>query len=501
MPIDTHGTGDLLVRRYRLVAVLGEGAMGVVWRARDLADDGEVAVKILHPQLAGDAKLVARFDREAHAGAVLDHPGCVRVLGCGTSERGAKFLVMPLLEGQSLRAAIDGSLALRRTLDIVQQLLAALEHIHGHGFVHRDVKPENVLLVSTPAGERVKLLDLGLVKRARSSSDAPRLTRIGALFGTPWYMAPEQAMGDEIDARADLYAVGAVMFEMLAGHTPFVAASLPELLHKHLEAAVPGLPAWVPAPIDALVRRLLAKRPEDRPATASMAAAELRAAVAATTSSPTLLPVTRFDVPELDLELAPPSMLRANQRHQRWFAGAVALAAALVAGLMMRAPEGASDHPTTTAAAQVESLAPEPAVAPAERGSSEAPAPPAHAAVAPVLPSTSSAIAAPADATVSPPVAHEVAVPSDPPRSSAATVVTPTSPAAAPRTSKPRVRPPAVPAPVVDPAPTPIRKLRATKPPRTTTAGTGASKLPGGTAAALPRDARTQVPHLRPRNT
>ncbi|MBC8068108.1 MAG: serine/threonine protein kinase, partial [Deltaproteobacteria bacterium] len=262
--------GKVLAQRYRLDEQLGRGAMGTVYRGRDLEADRVVAVKVLHPGLASDPAIIERFTREAEAAAQLDHRNCVQVLAAGRTPDGTRFLVMPLLEGGELRREIHGGMPLRRVVDIVLQVLAGLEHAHSRGFIHRDVKPENVLLVAdADGGETAKLVDFGLVKPITLARHDRALTAIGKVFGTPWYMAPEQAAGEHIDARADLYAVGIMMFEMLTGAPPFDGDSLAAVLHKHMFAELPALPTWLPMPIAALIRRLAAKRRDDRPASAA----------------------------------------------------------------------------------------------------------------------------------------------------------------------------------------------------------------------------------------
>ncbi|MBX7083544.1 MAG: protein kinase [Nannocystaceae bacterium] len=491
--------GTVLAARFRLDEVLGEGAMGVVFRAADLAGGPDVAVKLMHPRFRDDARMLARFDREARAGAVLEHRHCVRVLGAGTSPGGDRFLVMQLVRGESLRDAIDAGIAPRRAFALAAQLLEALAHVHGHGFVHRDVKPENILLVrEADGGETLKLLDLGLVREEQPSPRGQGLTRLGALFGTPWYMAPEQAEGAVVDARADLYAAGAVLFEMIAGRPPFLGDSLVEVLSQHLHAEVPALPSWLPRSLDGFVRTLLAKRPADRPASAAAALTGLRAALARAAASPTVVP-TRASVPmalqaTVD-EPRPPSMLRGAQRQQRWFVGLGALAAAIALAIglghgasgasvpaIVDAPAEAS--PVAAALPAVPAVAVQPpALERAAPVSEVATSVPSEIAIAPQPALSEPAITTPVVAGVAPePATRGAAVEHSQPHSSARR-----------NPSHPRV--PSVrelPPPPRDEVP---RTLHAVKPPR---AVPTATKLPGE-AGASTVDRSGSLPQLRPR--
>ena len=218
--------GATLQNRYRLDAELGRGGMGVVYRAHDTLLDRNVAVKVL-----SDAKLGsegrARLLREAQSAAHLDHPNIVSVHDAGEAD-GVPFIVMQLVEGDSLHdrppREIDA------IVSVARQLCAALEHAHAHGIVHRDLKPENVLI--TP-GDTAKLMDFGLAR-----STASRLTQEGTLVGTVFYLAPEQALGEAIDGRADLYSFGVMLYELTTGRLPFTADDPLAVISQHLHAPV-----------------------------------------------------------------------------------------------------------------------------------------------------------------------------------------------------------------------------------------------------------------------
>jgi serine/threonine-protein kinase len=232
--------GKCLQGRYRIEAPLGAGGVGKVYRARHLALDREVALKVLRKQHNEHWGSRQRFEREARALGTLTHPHIVAVTDFGIEED-VPFLVMELLEGESLESRLragplDQGLAHR----CAQELLAGLGFVHERGLVHRDIKPGNIFLERTEQGSpRVKLLDFGLAKLVVPGTDA-NLTRSGEVFGTPAYMAPEQVTGEAVDARTDVYAAGLVLFEMFAGRRPFVGGDS-ELLRQQLVEPLPRL--------------------------------------------------------------------------------------------------------------------------------------------------------------------------------------------------------------------------------------------------------------------
>jgi eukaryotic-like serine/threonine-protein kinase len=260
--------GQVLGGRYRLDERLGEGGMGAMYRGHDLVLDRPVAIKLLGPELVDDEVTAQRFDREAHALSMLDHPNCVQVFDAGTTTRGGKYIVMQLLAGHELRELLTAvPMPPARAVALALQILRGLDHAHRRGLVHRDLKPENVFVVQDDDGhELLKLVDFGIVKLL--SAGEAKLTRAGQVFGTPRYMSPEQVSGGKIDARADLYTLGVVMFEMLAGAPPFDADSAGMLMRMHVIADPPPLPESVPEEVRAVVARLLEKSPDDRFASA-----------------------------------------------------------------------------------------------------------------------------------------------------------------------------------------------------------------------------------------
>jgi serine/threonine protein kinase len=264
--------GHCIDERYRLEAVIGVGGLGSVYRATHTKLNRPVAVKLLHETFGESQIQRGRFAREAKALAALQHPNIVAVLDYGVSEA-QPYLVMELLEGETLSQRLHGGpLAVEPALQTVQQLLEALSFMHRARLVHRDVKPSNVFLQRQRDGhDRVKVLDFGLAKFTAApmmvSSD-PTLTRDGAILGTPAYMSPEQATGEIVDARSDVYAVGVILFRMLAGRLPFEGDAI-EQVRSHLIAPVPPLDRPLPDPeldvaLEALIGRAMAKRREDR---------------------------------------------------------------------------------------------------------------------------------------------------------------------------------------------------------------------------------------------
>jgi serine/threonine-protein kinase len=278
---DDARLGQVVDGRYRLDALVGRGGMGVVYRAEHVAIRRTVALKLLHSSLAGIPELRSRFEREALAIGKIEHPNCVNVSDFGSLDDGSLFLVMEFLEGRSLGEVLESEhhLRPRRALRILRHILTGLGHAHAMGIVHRDIKPDNVFLLAGDSGETAKILDFGIAKVLHGDRDDDvKLTQAGVAFGTPVYMSPEQALGNPVDGRADLYAASVMAFEMLTGRPPFFSDDKLEVMSMHTTRDVPpmalvltdaGYPgATVPGAVEELVRRGLAKRPIDRWASA-----------------------------------------------------------------------------------------------------------------------------------------------------------------------------------------------------------------------------------------
>ena len=265
-------TSDLLAAaladRYRVERELGRGGMATVYLAHDLRHDRPVALKVLRPELAASLG-PERFLQEIRIAARLQHPHILPVHDSGEAA-GRLWYTMPYVEGESLRQrmAREGQLPLDQAVRIATQVLSALGYAHAHGVIHRDIKPENILL----EGDEAVVADFG-VARAITAAGQDRLTETGLALGTPAYMSPEQAAASrELDGRSDLYALGCVLYEMLAGQPPFVGATAQQLLARHAMDPVPPLRtvrATVPEGVEQSVMRALAKVPADRFPTAA----------------------------------------------------------------------------------------------------------------------------------------------------------------------------------------------------------------------------------------
>lgn len=277
--------GTLLLGKYRIGERLGEGGMGTVFRARDELLERDVAIKVLRADLAGRPGLLERFRSEAMALARLAHPGIAALHGL--ERDGDQFyMVMEFVRGETIEQRLrrEGSLPWHDAVGICAAVCDALGHAHHLGVVHRDIKPANVM-VSQSGAHHVKVMDFGIARM----TDQSRQTRHGSSVGTPHYMSPEQLRGEEVDGRADLYALGTVLFEMISGRVPFDAGSDYELMMKQLNEPVPslaGLIPGVPRSVDRVIGRAMAK---DRGVRFN-SAAEMRAALTSALSSPDFVP-------------------------------------------------------------------------------------------------------------------------------------------------------------------------------------------------------------------
>ncbi len=292
-------TGAVLHGKYRIGRQLGEGGMGAVYLAEHVGIGREVALKVVRPDLLSDATAAERFVREARAAGGIQHRHVVNVTDFGVDRlagHDVAYLVMEQLHGETLEAVLERQhrLPLPQVLDIVEQVAAALGAAHARGVVHRDLKPANIWLTpDARGGFHVTLLDFGIAKLrdesfarregAQSAVADPRInqthaTQLGESVGTPAYMSPEQCVGDEVDRRSDLYSLGVVVYQMLAGTLPFRGDTV-ALLRQHFVAEIPPLPsdAHVTAAVEAVLRRALAKEPAERFATALAFSSALRA--------------------------------------------------------------------------------------------------------------------------------------------------------------------------------------------------------------------------------
>jgi serine/threonine-protein kinase len=271
--------GRTIAGKFLIESYLGGGAMGAVYKARQLALDKDVAIKVLHGEHAGDAMFAARFQREAKAASKLDHPNSMRVLDFGQEPDGLLYIAMELLPGRDLFHVIleDWPISTERAADIMTQALAALAVAHDMGIVHRDLKPENIMLMSGTDDEGrprdvVKVCDFGIAKftdapEARSTGGGQKLTTQGIVVGTPEYMSPEQGKGETLDARSDLYSMGVLLYQLLTGRLPFDAETALGIVLKHVtEEPLPPRkvnPA-ADARLEAICLKAMRKKREDR---------------------------------------------------------------------------------------------------------------------------------------------------------------------------------------------------------------------------------------------
>jgi serine/threonine protein kinase len=263
--------GTTLLDQFKIEERIGAGGMGAVYRARQTTLHRDVAIKILHPELADNRDAVRRFKREARVCTALDHPNVVRVFLFGQLPDGSLYIVMEFLRGRSLLDVIarEGALPVHRALHISTQICAGVGEAHSQGVVHRDIKPENIVLVAKPRdADYVKVLDFGIA-RVLWGDDQTQATQSGLVFGTARYISPEGAAGEATDARSDVYSLGVLTYQLLCGETPFDAPSPVAMLMKHIHATPPHLLSHerakhVPEPVADVIMRALAKNAEGR---------------------------------------------------------------------------------------------------------------------------------------------------------------------------------------------------------------------------------------------
>jgi serine/threonine-protein kinase len=261
----------VLADKYRVEDLISQGGMGTVYRGTHILMDKKVAIKVLNPSLAADDKIVARFSREARAASRISHPHALNVTDFGESQNGVVFLIMEYLHGKTLKEVVqgEGPMALTRVVEIVRQVCGALDAAHAEGVIHRDLKSDNIMLVDVGGGDWAKVLDFGIakIKEPLGTKDA-EITSPNLIIGTPQYMSPEQcSQSSELDARSDIYSLGVILYEMLAGHVPFMGESPTAIMMKHLQEPAPSLideRKDIPAAVGRVVARALAKRPEER---------------------------------------------------------------------------------------------------------------------------------------------------------------------------------------------------------------------------------------------
>jgi DNA-binding beta-propeller fold protein YncE len=384
IPMAEVSTGSVLAG-YRIEGLAGEGGMGRVYRATQIALNRQVALKLIVPELASERDFRARFQRESHLLASIDHPNVIPVYEAGEAE-GRLFIAMRWVEGTDLRSVItrEGRLEPHRAVAIVEQVAAALDAAHRGGLVHRDVKPANVMLTSAHGEEHVYLMDFGLTKRTASATG---LTKTGAFVGTPDYMPPEQIKGERADARADVYALGCLLFHALTGRPPYdrdtEVAKMYAQLHDPPPSVAESAPG-TPADLEAVIGRALAKAPDQRyPSAGDLGRAARAALVGTAPSQPERSLATGLAAPQ-----APAAAATAPPGVGPTAAGPGPTAAGPGPTAASPGPTAASPGPTPadpgpTAASPGPTAAAAPPAAPAARAPSSAPSPPPSPAAPP----------------------------------------------------------------------------------------------------------------------
>ncbi len=383
--------GQTLAERYRIDEIIGVGGMGVVYRALQLKLKRDVAVKVLRSDGGDREEAAQRFMREAESAARLDHENCVRVYDFGVTDDDIYYMVMPVLEGAPLKDIFEGlRTSPRRTLEIAAQLFDGLEHAHQRQVVHRDLKPDNLFLSRNDAGrDHVTIVDFGIAKILEAADDG--LTQAGQLYGTPAFMSPEQAAGDPLDARSDLFSAGIIAFRLITGRVPGRAASALEQLRKRASQEIPPLPHTVPEGVRELVARLCALDPEERFQSAGEAAAFTRQILAqwdaANERHDRLVELPDEDATEQDI--SPDYSTMRTELNERalpkgptwlpWLAGGVAVASFALAAYSLRgqlSSGGEHEETTVVAGADDAPLTPEESPALGAEGEADAGEPP-----------------------------------------------------------------------------------------------------------------------------
>ena len=428
------GIGKVIDGRYRIVELLGEGGMGAVYVAEHLKLRKQVAIKVIRAEFASNAQASARFEREAVATARLDHPHVASAIDSGKLADGSAYLVIQLVRGVSLAKHLDthGKLAWGTAADLGSQIADALAAAHAIGIVHRDLKPDNILIETRDDGRlHARVVDFGIARvveetaTASSTSGALPLTRMGAILGTPGYMAPEQAVGDAVDARGDLYALGVILWECCVGRRLWQGESVTELVACQLGSTPPTLQqelgSQVSEAFDELVMALLNPAPSKRPAAAGPIRDALRRLALIQTA-----PAGNSLASAIDLRPARGGSLLALVRRPRVLVPVLAgVAVLLVVGSFLAGGQPEAVATPEPAAAEAPVVAPTPVPAPAPAVVVEATAPVVTPPVAPA-PATPPAAPSPLPVAGTPPEATPEPPPELTPASAGARVVPPT---------------------------------------------------------------------------
>lgn len=319
VPVDSM-IGTVLDGRYRLDSLIGVGGMGDVYRATHIHIDTEFAVKLLKPEFVADQTAIKRFQLEAKAAGRIQHPNAVRVTDFGVTPEKIVYLVMELVQGQSLRDLIRSEKRLEtlRAVNIVRQVCGAVEAAHRSGVIHRDLKPDNIIIEPHQILERVKVLDFGIAKLREAKSDS-FLTQAGTIIGTPQYMSPEQCQGLSLDPRSDIYSIGILLYEILTGTVPFDGESTLQVVYNQLHViprSIKELSPDIPEPLAKVIMRALEKEPNDRQSSAIELSEELKQAVKKEAEEASYSMAEPYLVPPLTPHGGPPSGKHSLEDHE-----------------------------------------------------------------------------------------------------------------------------------------------------------------------------------------
>jgi eukaryotic-like serine/threonine-protein kinase len=327
--------GRVIAERYLVLARLGEGGMGRVYLAEHVKMNRQCAVKVMNPSLVTDSESLQRFAREASSAARILHPNVAAVFDYGEADK-IVYLVMEYVDGESLSELLarDGALDPRRGIELARQIADGLHAAHELGIVHRDLKPDNVIVTRNKSGKEIpKIVDFGIAK-AISESQQDALTRSGLVIGTPEYMSPEQLLGDPVDARADIYSLGCIFYQMLTGEAAFAAESREQMIRRRLHEPPPHIRDVMPSlprRLDTLIAHMLARSPADRLASAAEARDALDPALALGGWDPSMVSAPR---PHADPTLQPTMpMPKVRTSPKRIALGASVGAVVLLGGL------------------------------------------------------------------------------------------------------------------------------------------------------------------------